>query len=626
MTPLTDAQWTKVVRPGSKVYLGGGAACPLALKDAILKHAQEIGDLTLIHEMPLGPALWASPRLENILRVILPGPDDRPEESGPQVEHTPCGRWQVADMLHQGMPGVDVALISVCPPDEQGFCSMGPGIGAALAACDSAKVIVAQINENIPRVPGQSYIHSSRINFCVEALQDLAELPPGEPIQPIMRRIGEYAAQIVADGSTIQAGLGPAVEATLAALAKHRHLGLHTIVMGDAHMRLIQSGAVDNSRKATDRGVSVASWLLGSKELYKFAANNPHLSIQPGEYVAHPSTLLRQHKLVSINPATAVDTAGRVLVEPNPYGMPGAAEPDFMRRTALGADGISIVVMPSTIGEGPLRRSRIFSRIGFEGNPGAMYVEAQHIVTEYGMANIRASSLRERTMEIIEIAHPDFREELLEQAREDGLLPSYYRLPPPRPNEEQTNASRGMILKDGRRYVMRPLRPGDEQRLQSFFYTHDEETIQRRYGYAVTRMSQQRAFEGACVDQTRDLALALFDMEQARPVIRAVGRFYLDKKGRAAEMAFVVDQRCRRAGMARALLDEMIVVAANRGLKRLWAQVDRDNIPMIKLFQQYPASMEPGDEPNTMRVILELGGQQPPEEPRYSILQRVKDK
>jgi acyl-CoA hydrolase/ribosomal protein S18 acetylase RimI-like enzyme len=598
----------------------------VALRDSLLRHAQEIGDITLITEMSLGAAPWAAPKGESAVRVVLPGPDNRPDGSGTHVEHMPCGRWQVGDMLRYGMPGSDVVLLSVSRPDSQGYCSIGPGVGAALAACECARIVIAQINDQIPRVHGQSYIHSSRIDYYIEGTQELAVLPPSPPLSAPLRRIGEYASQIVPNGSTIQAGLDPAVEAALAALSKHRHLGLHTAVLGDAHMRLILSGAVDNSQKSVDKGMSVASWILGSKELYTFAASNPHLSLQPGEYVSHPTTLLKQNHLVSINPASLVDTSGRVLVEPNAYLRPGAAEPDFMRCTALGSDGTSIVVTPSTIGEGARRRSRIVSRIGPEGRPGAVYVEAHNVVTEFGMANIRASSMRERTMELIEIAHPDYRDELLQQAREDGLLPTYYRLPPQRPNEDSTLASRSVTLRDGRRYVMRPLRASDEQRLQAFFYTHDEETIQRRYGYAVTRMSPQRAFESACVDQTHDLALAILDMEQDRPAIRAVGRYYLDKKGKAAEMAIVVDQRCRRLGMARVLLDEMIAVGLSRGLKRLWAQVDRDNIPMLKLFQQYPASMEHGDEPNTMRVVIELGSSQPPELPQYSILQRVKEK
>jgi acyl-CoA hydrolase/GNAT superfamily N-acetyltransferase len=591
-----------------------------------MRHAQEIGDITLVTEMPMGAAPWASQKGESVMRVLLPGPDNRPEVSGAHVEHTPCGRWQVGDMLRFGMPGCDIVLISVSKPDAQGYCSIGPGAGATLAACECARVVIAQINEQIPRVSGQSYISSSRIDYFVEASHELTVLPPNQAPSAMLRRIGEYAAQIVPNGSTLQAGLDPAVEATLAALAKHKHLGIHSAVFGDAHMRLVLSGAVDNSQKTVDKGISVTSWILGSKELYQFAANNPHLSIQPGEYVSHPTTLLRQNNLVSINPASLVDTSGRVLVEPNPYTRPGSAEPDFMRCTALGSDGTSIVVMASTTGEGARKRSRIVSRIGSEGRPGAVYVEAHNVVTEFGMANIRSSSMRERTMELIEIAHPDFRDELLQQARTDGLLPTYYRLQPVRPNEDATLASRSVTLRDNRRYIMRPLRASDEQRLQAFFYTHDEETIQRRYGYAVTRMSPQRAFESACVDQTRDLALAIVDMEQDRPAIRSVGRYYLDKKGKAAEMAIVVDQRCRRLGMARVLLDEMIAVGLSRGLKRLWAQVDRDNIPMLKLFQQYPASMEHGDEPNTMRVVIELGASQPPEAPQYSILQRVKEK
>ncbi|HNX04708.1 MAG TPA: GNAT family N-acetyltransferase [Opitutales bacterium] len=625
MTPLVDGLWPKIVRPGSKVYLGGGPACPVVLRNALIAQAQEIGDVTLVTELAMGEAFWALPGHEAVLRVLLPGPDNRPEGSGAHVENSPCGRWQVGDMLRYGMPGADVVLISASRPDSQGYCSIGPGIGAALAACECARVVIAQISDQIPRINGQSYIHSSRIDYFVEAPLELAELAPAAPPSSLMRRIGEYAAQIVANGSTIQAGLDPAVEATLAAMSRHRHLGFHTAVLGEAHMRLILAGAVDNSRKSADKGVSVASWIVGGRDLYTFAAQNPHISLQPGDYVSHPSTLLRQNHLVTINAASAVDTSGRVLVEPNPYSRPGASEPDFMRCTALGSDGVSIVVMPSTEGEGRARRSRILSRIGGEGRPGAVYVEAHNVVTEYGVATIKAGSMRERTMELIEIAHPDYRDELLQQARRDGLLPTYYHLPPQRPDEGEVTASRGVTLKDGRRYVLRPLRASDEQRLQAFFYTHDEETIQRRYGYAVTRMSPQRAFESACVDQNKDLALALIDMDQDRPAIRAVGRYYLDKKGKAAEMAIVVDQRCRRLGMARVLLEEMVAAGAVRGVKRLWAQVDRDNIPMLRLFQQYPVGMEHGDEPNTMRVTLDLGApSQQPDKPQYSIIQRSK--
>jgi acyl-CoA hydrolase/GNAT superfamily N-acetyltransferase len=625
MTPLADGLWPKIVRPGSRIYLGGGPACPAALRDLLLARAQEIGDVTIVTELAMGATPWALPVHEGALRVLLPGPDSRPEESGAHVENTPCGRWQVGDMLRYGMPGADVVLIAVSRPDSQGYCSLGPGLGATLAACECAKTVVAQIADSIPRVNGQSYIHSSRIDYFIEAPLELAELAPAAPVSALMRRIGEYAAQIVANGSTIQAGLDPAVEATLAAMTRHRNLGLHTAVLGEAHMRLILSGAVDNSHKSADKGVSVASWIVGGRDLYTFAAQNPHISLQPGEYVSHPSTLLRQSHLVTINSASAVDTSGRVLVEPNPYSRPGSSEPDFMRCTALGSDGTSIVVMPSTEGEGRARKSRILPRIGAAGKPGSVYVEAHNVVTEYGVAAIKAGTMRERTMELIEIAHPDYRDELLQQARRDGLLPTYYHLPPQRPDEGEVTASRSVVLKDGRRYVMRPIRASDEQRLQSFFYTHDEETIQRRYGYAVTRMSPQRAFESACVDQNKDLALALLDMDQDRPAIRAVGRYYLDKKGKAAEMAIVVDQRCRRLGMARVMLDEMIAAGALRGIKKLWAQVDRDNIPMLRLFQQYPVSMEHGDEPNTMRVTIVLGGAAPqPEAPQYSILQRTR--
>ncbi len=623
MTPLPEDRLGKLIRPGSRIFIGSGVAAPLALIDRVLAEAADIGDLQFVNELLVGRAPWQDVEYETVLRVNALGLDSKLPDAGRQVEYTPCMRYEAPPLFVDQVIRPDVALVMVSPPDTHGYCSLGPVGGSALAACQTATTVMAQINPSLPRTYGQSFLHKDRIAYYIEEEAELAHLPERE-VSDAHLKIGSYIEQLVEDGVTLQIGAGPLATAVAQALSKHRNLGLHTQVFSDPAMELMLSGALDNSVKNVDTGLSVASWAAGSNQLYKFLHENPHIQFRPVDLVSHPRVLSRIKRLVAINIGLTVDLTGQVTVEPNPMERVASADIDFIRGAGLSEGGSSIIALPSTSGEGEDLRSRIVIQVDAAAGVGSTRVDVHHVVTEYGIATLNGRSLRQRVMELIQVAHPQFRESLLQQAREHRLVPGNFNLPPPYEQSKKTVVSRRVRLADGQRYLLRPLNPSDDQRLQHFFYTHTEDTINRRYGFTITRMSQQRAYELVSVDQNKDLALGIFEMQGPREIIHAVGRYYLDKKGKSGEMAFVVGENKRRVGMARTLLEEMIEVATARGLKHLWAQVDRDNHPMLRLFQKYSAQIKPGEEPNTVKVTIELEPEEAGGKP--GLLERLRQK
>lgn len=268
-----------------------------------------------------------------------------------------------------------------------------------------------------------------------------------------------------------------------------------------------------------------------------------------------------------------------------------------------------MIALPSTgIDENGERFSRIAANLPMGAGVGCHRSDVHYLVTEQGIAGLRGRTVQERVQELIQVAHPDYREDLLRSAREHHLLPGYFQLPPPWKESTHGIQIRQLQLKDQKEYVLRPLGPADDRRLQEFFYSHTEETIVRRYGFTVSRMSQERAFELVGINQNKDLALAVVELQGPRQLIHAVGRYYLDRDSKGAEMAFVVSEDKRRLGMASILLKRMIEIATERKLERLWAQVDRDNSPMLTLFRRYQAEESEGDDMHTVNIEIKLGG------------------
>lgn len=605
-----EPDWKACIRPGMRVHLASGAGCPVALVQSLLGHVHKIGDLELIHGLTLNQAPWLEEKYRPYLKVNAFFLDEKLSTlvNRGSADYTPAHYSDIPVLFNDGTIRIDAALIMVSPPDSHGYCSLGTTIEWTPAAIHSARVVVAQINPLMPRTSGLSHIHLSKIHYALTAEAPLQEIPYAEE-DPEYDQIGDYIAQLIRNGDTLQFGIGPVGKSLSKALLQHRNLGIHTEVAGDAVMHLFKAGVIDNSRKSLLPGKIVCSHSLGSQALYDFIDGNPHFDFRPTEFTNNPMTIARNDNMLSINSALITDLTGQVVVDSikGMFRSGVASMVDFVRGAAMSRNGRPIIALPSTgVDEKGERFSRIVADLPMGAGVGCHRSDVHYLVTEQGIAGLRGRTIQERTQELIQVAHPDFREELLAKARQHQLLPPYFQLPPPWKESKHGIQIRQLQLKDQQEYILRPLGPADDRRLQEFFYSHTEETIVRRYGFTVSRMSRERAFELVGIDQNRDLALAVIELHGPRQLIHAVGRYYLDRDGAGAEMAFVVSESKRRLGMASILLERMIEIASERGLERLWAQVDRDNTPMLTLFRRYKAVEGEGDDMHTVTIIIKL--------------------
>lgn len=585
MKPLDEQDWPRLVRPGSRVFLGGGASVPFALVRSMLKHADKFKDIEIVHIHGLGETPWIDPRYEHVLRTnsffLTPALRDAVERG--QADYTPCAMSEVPALFLSGRMPLDVALIQVSPPDESGMCSLGVSVDVVLAAIRSARIVIAQTNPKMPRTGGDTRIPAKRIDYFLHHSSPLPETEPGQ-LDERHERLGRYAAQLIEDGATIQAGLGNSPEAVLRALRKHRNLGIHSGMFNDALMELVLCGAADHSRKNYKPGKIIASHVLGSRKLYKFVDGNPDVELHPSDWVNDPQRISRNDRMVSINGAREVDLTGQVVRDSSGhrfYGGIGALQ-DFIRGAGRSKGGRPIIALTSTSDDG--RHSRIVT--GLEAGSGVCTGrgDVHFVVTEYGIASIYGRSIRERVARLVEVAHPDHRESLLAGARARGWLPQFFTMPATPTGEPGRKVESSWIEFSCGRFLLRPLHPSDMKALQDFFYSHDEETVRLRYGYHRDRMTGESAYKLAAVDQTKDLALGLFIENRGRQDLRAIGRYYLDDNGTSAEAAFVVHESTRRSGMAGFLLGELAAVAKRRGVMELWADVLPENRAMAGLF------------------------------------------
>jgi len=587
------------------VFIGSGAACPLALVNALLEAQDKLADIELTHIRTFGPTPWIEPARREVFKAnaFFMGPGIREAVNDGVADYTPCFLSELPSLFLEGIIPLRATLVMVSPPDAQGYCSLGVSVDVVHAACRAAQVVVAQINPRMPRTFGESFLHTSEIHYALEAEAELPEWKPGGE-ESVARRIGEYLAQLVEDGATLQVGVGNVPDLAIRALKDHRRLGVHTEVFGDGVRELIEAGAIDNSEKKLNRGQTVTSFVVGSRTLYDFVHENPHVSFRPTEYTNNIAQIAKNRKVVAINSAMQVDLTGQVAGSTGGKfhsGIGGLM--DFTRGAVLSPDGLPIIALPSTAQEG--RLSRIVPYLDQGAGLVGSRADIHFVVTEYGIATLRGRTIRERALELIQVAHPEFRDELLRHARERRLVAAYEKLVP-RPVKEIGGIEFQRIRRGDIDYILRPLHPSDERRLQEFFYSHTPATIQKRYGYSVQRMSRERASELVGVNQEKDLALGVLERRGPRQSLRAVGRYYLDDENPSAEMAFVVDESLRRQGLGSVLLERMMTIAKRRGLHSLWALVAADNTPMLRLFEKFGGKRSHGHGENTVHVTIPL--------------------
>jgi 4-hydroxybutyrate CoA-transferase len=419
---VSAEQALQSVKSGDRVVTGHACGEPPTLVEALIARAPELCNVEIVHMVAMGPAKYAQPGMESSFRhnALFVGGSTRKAVEEKRADYTPCFFSEIPRLFRGKILPVDVALIQVTPPDENGFCSYGLSVDYTMAAAECATTVIAQMNRNLPRTGGAK-IHLDAINFIVEQDEPLIELKP-PVISDIEKMIGENVAGLIPDGATLQLGIGAIPDAVLLFLTDKKDLGIHSEMFSDGVVVLAEAGVITNKKKTINPGKFMAAFLMGTRKLYDFIDNNPNVELHPVDYINDPYVVGMHENMMSINSALQVDLMGQVnaeMIGSRQFSGIGG-QVDFVRGVSRAKNGKSIIALPSTASGGKI------SRIACELDRGAAVStsrnDVHHIVTEYGVANLRGKSLRERAKALIAVAHPDFRAALTEEAKNKGIL------------------------------------------------------------------------------------------------------------------------------------------------------------------------------------------------------------
>lgn len=412
-----------VVESGQRVYVSGNAATPFDLMEALAQRKDELSNVEISHVLLFGDDPLAKPGMEGHFRhnSLFVGPADRVAVNEGRADYIPVFLYEIPGLFKKGLLPIDVAFVHLSPPDEHGFMSFGVECLASKAAAETAKVVVAQINEKMPRTLGDSFIHVSRVAKVVEVTSELPVLEP-IPFTDVEQKIGANIANLVEDGSTLQLGIGGIPNAALKAMFDKRDLGIHTEMVSDSIVEAIEAGVITGAKKTLHNGKVIATFYLGTNNLYEFIDNNPIFETHPTDYTNHPFIVGQNERMVAINSAIEVDLTGQVCsdsIGTRIYSGFGG-QVDFIRGAAKSKDGKPIIALPSTTKKDTV--TKIVPTLQLGAGVVTTRADVHYVVTEHGVAYLHGKNLRQRAESLISIAHPSFRQSLEDEAKKRKLL------------------------------------------------------------------------------------------------------------------------------------------------------------------------------------------------------------
>ena len=421
---VSAAEAVKAIQSGSRIFLTGNVSVPQQTLAALVEYAPNLKDVEICQALTVGGADYVKPEMEGHLRVntMFISANVRKAVQEGRADFTPVLLSEFPLLFKRGILPLDAALIHVSVPDEHGFCSLGVEVGLTKSAAESAKIIIAEVNEQMPRTLGDSFIHVSRLNYIIPANYPIPEMPMAEEGDAaVVEKIAGHIAELIPDGATMQMGIGAIPDAVLKYLFNKKDLGIHSELFSDGVIELVERGVLTSSRKSLHPGKIVAGFILGTKKLYDWVDDNPLIELHRTEYINDPFVIAQNERMVAINSAIEVDLTGQVCADsigPKFYSGIGG-QLDFIYGASRSKGGVPIIALPSTI---TLRDGKQLSRIVCMLKQGAGVVTGRnhvhYIVTEYGVADLYGKTIRQRARQLINISHPDFREDLEKQARD----------------------------------------------------------------------------------------------------------------------------------------------------------------------------------------------------------------
>jgi acyl-CoA hydrolase/GNAT superfamily N-acetyltransferase len=508
-----------------------------------------------------------------------------------KIDYIPTYLSQIPKLFYSQRIGLDVAIIQVSPPDEFGYCSLGVSVDITRAGMESAKMVIAQVNSRMPKTWGDSFVHVDEIDYLVFHEEPLVEFTPqlNKEAAVVARRIGYYVSQIVEDGATLQIGFGHLPNIILQYLDNKKDLGIHTQVITDGFLPLFEKKVITNRKKTLIPGRVLASLCMGSQKLYDYVNNNPMFYFRSSEYVNDPTVIARNDNFISISSALEVDLTGQVCSDSMGHTFYSGIgdQVDFLRGSAMSKGGFTIIALPSTAQNGKV--SRIVPQLSEGAGVATTRGDVNFIVTEYGIAELQGKSIYQRVMELAQIAHPKFREELVESAKRLHYIFSD-QLPPSHDDLIFLEGYKtAMELKNGKTIEVRPLFPSDEFEYRNFFYSLQEKTIYYRFFYKMKVFSHEvLQKQWASVDYRKNMSLIGLIQKKGHKEIVAIGSYAEEGEGRA-EVAFVVREDFHGLGVASYFLEALENIAKQNDYTGFTATVLNENRAMVRVFKKrYP--------------------------------------
>lgn len=591
------------IHKGKRILIGSGCAEPQHLVEALARNANHFRDNEIVHLLTAGIAPYADPKYTDSFRhnAFFVGKNVRQAITEGNADYIPVFLSDIPSLFKTGQMRLHCALIQVTPPDQNNMVSLGVSVDILLAGIASADIVIAQVNKQMPYTLGTAQIPLSCIDYLVEADESLIEFPQGIPDEVSMK-IGKNLVRYIWDGDTLQLGIGSIPDAVLMNLQDKNDLGIHTEMFSDGVIDLYKKGIINNSRKNINKGKAVSSFVLGSKKLFDVIHQNPDFDFYPTEYTNDPFVISQNDNMVSINSAIQLDLTGQICSDSigsqifSGFG----GQVDFVRGAKRSRGGRSFIALPSTAKKGTV--SRIVPFLAQGAGVVTSRADAHYVVTEYGVAYLHGKNLKDRAMSLIQIAHPQFRDELL-----DYLKEKKYVCFEQKPIKDEDSPVTGLIPEsqsfNGKKVQFRLLRPCDEKAIQDFFYSHNPDTIYQRYLAHVEAMPRAVAQARVAVDYTKDMAIAGFDSPQPYAQMVCLGR-YIRKEDGTAEMGLVVKEEYQGIGIGTFLCEQLIKAAAHHNIKELFAYVAHHNIRMLKIYNHLGFTSQESKVINGKKVSL----------------------
>ncbi len=623
MTPTATHRWQhslvtpeeaiQAIEPGMKIFLGTGCAEPRTLIQAITaSNARNLRDLDFIQLLSLGDALPKDQTSEHKyrLKTFFSGYVASDAIQQGRIDFIPTASSQVPLLVTAGIIDVDAALVQITPPDRRGFVSLGLSVDAARRAMERATLVIGEINYDIPYTMGDTFAHISNFDLLVESDQPPHYFPRW-PVPDVYKKLAENVASMVEDGSCIAFSFGPVFEALVEPLSRKRDLSVHSIIMTDALMEVIKSGAVTNRNKRFFRNKSVVSYAQGTKELYRWLDRNPLVEFQGIDTVMDPRIMSMNEKYTKILPARRVDLSGIVALQVGRQNVtldPGEVHSVFMG-AALSPGGRTIFALPS---RNYHNKPNIILSAKDYPNQFTNQESLDLIITEYGVASMRGRTQRERALALIDIAHPDDRWELVQQAKTANILYQDQMYLTESGHCYPDDIAHQHTFKNGLTVWFRAIKPSDEDDMRKLFYRFSDKAVYYRYFAPLKAMPHQQMQEYVNIDYINIMSIVGIILEAGAEHIIAEARYANLQDSSYADVAFVVDEKYIGVGIAKYMLDLLINTAKKRGIRGFKADVLTVNKPMLKVFEssRYPmhAIVKSGVYEVTIPFIDELEG------------------